>query len=157
MDNFNVSLILAATINFWILFLIFKHFLWERLANMIEEYRKNIENSKNADAIAKDKINKADEKSLEILKKAKVKASEIEKSAKEMAKYNTKIEKENAEREAEYIIKHAKAQIEKEKLQVQNEIKANTLDLAIQLNSRIFFKKSANKEFLEKEFELINK
>ena len=64
---------------------------------------------------------------------------------------------ERAEQEAKYLLDTAKNQIEKERFDMENEMKDKILDLSLKLNSKIFDKETTNKDFLEKEYDLLTK
>jgi len=157
MENLQLELIIAAMINFWILFFIFKHFLWEKLAKAIEERRKFLQASVDADDIAKKKLEEAEKKSEELLNEARIKASEIEKSADNLAKQNTIKTLEKAKKDAEYILQSSRNELEKDRLDMANSMKSKILDLSLKLNSKIFWKESSNKELFEKELEVLTK
>ncbi|MDD2907753.1 MAG: ATP synthase F0 subunit B [Candidatus Gracilibacteria bacterium] len=157
MENLKLELIFAAMINFGILFFMFKHFLGEKLANAIEERRKFLKASAEADDIAKNKLEDAEKEVEKILNEARAKASDIEKSADELSKQNTAKILEKAEKEAVYVLERAKTEIEKDRLDMNNSMKSKILDLSLKLNSKIFSKESANKDFFEKELEVLTK
>lgn len=157
MENLNLGLIIAAMINFWILFFAFKYFLWEKLANLLEERKKHLKASEEAEDLAKEKIEKAEKEVEEILANARVKASEIEEKAEELSKQNTAKSLEKAEKEAEYIIESAKTNIEKDRLDMENSMRNKILDLSLKLSSKLFSKSEANKDFLDKELDLLTK
>lgn len=157
MENLQLELIIAAMINFWILFFIFKHFLWEKLAKAIEERRKFLQASVEADDIAKKKLEEAEKQVEELLNEARTKAAAIEKSADELSKQNSYKIIEKAEKEASHILASAKTEIEKDRLDMANSMKSKILDLSLKLNSKIFWKESSNKELFEKELEVLTK
>ncbi len=157
MENLKLELIIAAMINFWILFFMFKHFLGEKLAKAIEDRRKFLQASAEAEEQAKQKLEEAEKQVEEILNEARAKASDIEKSADELSKQNTAKALEKAEKEAEYIISSARSQIDKEKLEMENSMRSKILDLSLRLTSKIFSKETANKDFLEKELNVLTK
>ncbi len=92
-----------------------------------------------------------------LLEDARDKANGIEKSAKALSKQNISKSLEKAEKEAKYILESAKSELEKERLDMVNSMKSNILNLSLKLNSKIFTKESANKDFLEKELEVLTK
>lgn len=157
MENLSLGPIIASIINFWILFFAFRYFLWEKLANIIEERRKHLQASEEAEDIAKEKIEKAEKEVEEILANARIKASEIEGKAEELSKQNTAKTLEKAEKEADYIIESAKTNIEKERLDMENSMRNKILDLSLKLSSKLFSKPEANKDFLDKELDLLIK
>ncbi len=157
MEDLQLELIIAALINFWILFYIFKRFLWEKLTKAIEERRKFLAASNQAEEDAKIKIEEANKKVEEILEGARNKASDIEKSAEELSKQNASKAKDKAEKEVEHILSSARNQIEKDKLEMENSMRSKILDLSLRLTSKIFSKENANKDFLEKELNVLTK
>ena len=142
MDSISVWAIIAQLINFWIIFFIFKYFLWEKIVSIIEERRKNMKASADAENIAKERMEAARAEAQIIVDEARTKASEIE---------------SRAEKESEYLLENARNQIEKDKLDMENNMKSKILDLSLKLNSKIFNKETANKDFMEKEYDLLVK
>lgn len=157
MENLQLWLIIAAIINFWILFYIFKYFLWTKLADALEERRKFLKASADADDIAKKKLEEVEKQVENILNEARIKASDIEKSAEELSKQNSFRILEKAQKDAEYLLQSAKTEIEKDRLDMMNWMKSKILDLSLKLNSKIFWKESNNKDFFEKELEVLTK
>lgn len=157
MEDIKLWIILAQLINFGIIFFLFKHFLWDKIVAAIEERRAHLKASNEAEDIAKEKIQEAQEEVEKILEDARIKASSIEKSAEELSKQNTSKALNKAEQEAKYIIESAKSETEKERLDMANSMKSKILDLSMKLSSKIFSKETANKDFLEKELDVLTK
>lgn len=157
MEDLKLELIIAAMINFAILFFVFKHFLWKKLSNAIEERRKHLKASAEAEDIAKSKLEEAEAQVKTILDEARANASKIEKTADELSKQNTAKTLEKANKEAEYILESARSQIEKDKLDMVNAMRTKVLDLSLKLSSKLFSKETANKDFLEKELDVLTK
>lgn len=157
MDELSLWIVIAQLINFWILFFIFKKFLWEKIVTAIEERRKHLKASNEAEDLAKQKIEDAEKEVENILENARKKAGEIEKSAEDLAKQNTSKTLEKASRDAEYIVKSAESQIEKDRLNMENSMRSKILDLSLRLSSKIFNKEAPNKDFLEKELSVLTK
>ena len=157
MDDIKLWVIIAQLINFWIIFFIFKYFLGEKIVTAIEERRKNLKASKDAWNLAKEKIEEAEKQVDSMLVEARKKAVEIESYAEELSKQNSNRIIERSEKEAEYMLESARTQIEKERLDMENNMKTKILDLSLKLNSKIFNKESANKDFIEKEYDLLVK
>ncbi len=152
MDDLKLWIIIAQIINFWLLFFIFKYFLWEKIVSAIEERRKHLKASENAEDEAKEKLAEAEKEKDSILADARKKALEIEDNAENLAKQNTKKALEKGEKEANFMLSSARSQIEKEKLEMENSMKSKILDLALKLNSKIFKKDAVNKDFIESEY-----
>ena len=88
---------------------------------------------------------------------ARANASKIKKTADELSKQNTAKTFEKASKEAEYILESARSQIEKDKLDMVNSMRSKVLDLSLKLSSKLFSKETANKDFLEKELDVLTK
>lgn len=131
-----VSKLIATLINFLILFLILKHYLFKPVNNMIDKRQNEIV----------DKINKTDED----MKKAEALKSENEKilsGAKDEGKnivedYKVKAEQlssgivKDAKDEADTIIKRAKTEAERQTEKAADEIKNQIVDLAVLMSSK---------------------
>lgn len=157
MDDIKIHLVLAQFINFALLLSIFYYFLGDKIVKAIEERRKVLKSSEEAEDIAQQKLEEAEAEKEQIIKDARLKASEIEKNAEELAKQNRQKTLEKSEKEAEYIVDSARTQIEKEQKEMENSMKSRILGLALKLNSKVFWKESANKDFMEKEYDLLVK
>lgn len=157
MENFKLELVVAALINFGILFFMFKYFLADKLSTAIEERRKHLEASSQAESLAKEKLQEAESQAEELIDAARSKAQDIENTASEIAKSNSQKEIEKAEKEAVHILTSANEQIEKEKLDMHTTMRSQIINVALKLNEKIFGKSSANKEFMEKEYEALVK
>lgn len=157
MDELSFGIVLAQIINFWILFFIFKHFLWEKIVDAIEEHRKKISDSNDAELKAKVKLEEAKKEAESILKASREKASMIEKNADELSKKRSSDIISKAEEEAKYIKERTLEDLEREKLFMVNSMKSKIIDLSLRLTWKIFSKESANKDFLEKELEILTK
>ena len=155
MDDLKLGLIIAQIINFWILLFIFKHFLWEKIVKAIEERRAHLASFDDAEVQLKEKLDKADKQVSDLVNDARKKANEIESNADEIAKKNIEKSKTTATQEADSILGNARADIEKERLSMVNLKKSKVVDLTLRLNSKMFNKESANKDFMEKELEAL--
>lgn len=148
----SIPTMVATIINFGILLLILKHFLWDKIQNVIEE-RENY---------VADQLAQADEDSQKarlylienerILKSAKQEGKKIIESKKEKANnvYHEIIDEAN--KEAKNIMARADLEIKREKEKAQYEIKKQAVDLAIDLSAKAIEQKLGE----EKQRELIN-
>lgn len=157
MEHLSIWAVLASLINFWIVFFVFKYFLGEIIVSIIEERRGNVKALEEAQDIAKSKLEEAQKEVDSIIEEARKKASEIQSYAEELAKQNSNAIIERSEKEAAFLLDNARSQIEKEKLDMENNMKDKILDLSLKLNSKIFNKEAANKDFMEKEYDLLVK
>ncbi len=136
----NPSTLIATIINFIILFAVMKHFFFEKVQGIIDE-RENLIN---------DKLDYADEEA----EKARMIAIENErmlKNAREEGKLITERHKQKAEKvydeivaeaqqEAKIIIERAKVEINREKEKVEDKLKREAIDLAIELSKKVIEK-----------------
>lgn len=148
----SIPTMVATIINFGILLLILKHFLWDKIQNVIEE-RENY---------VADQLAQADEDSQKarlylienerILKSAKQEGKKIIESKKEKANnvYHEIIDEAN--KEAKNIMARADLEIKREKEKAQYEIKKQAVDLAIDLSAKAIEQKLGE----EKQRDLIN-
>ena len=151
MDNLSLSIIVAQIINFLIIFFLFKHFLWEKIVEAIEERRRKLKALEDSDEIVKKKISEAEEKAKKILEESRRNAQDIQQKNDELIKRNTEIKLSEAEKKAEAIVDSASRDIEKERWSMLEEMKNKVLDLSLKINSKVFWDSSKNKEFIEKE------
>ncbi|MDV4151593.1 F0F1 ATP synthase subunit B [Clostridium sp. AL.422] len=148
----NPSTLIATLINFFILFLILKHFFFKKVEAIITE-REDLIN---------EQLDYAEEES----EKARMIAIENErilKNAREQGKLITEKHKEKAEKvydeiindanqEAKKIIERAKIEINREKEKVQDELKRESIHLAIELSKKVIEKnidEGKNRELID--------
>lgn len=136
----NPSTLIATIINFIILFVVLKYFFFEKVQAIIEE-RENLIN---------EKLDYADEEA----EKARMMAIENErmlKNAREEGKLITERHKQKAEKvyeeivneanqEAKIIIERAKVEINREKEKVEDNLKREAIELAIELSKKVIEK-----------------
>jgi len=149
--DLNIWLILAQIINFWILFFIFKKFLWDKLVTLIKERKETLSKLWNVDGDVKIKMDEAYEKSTAMIEDARQKASGLEKDAESLIKQSKEKILSDAKSEAENILTSARNDIEKDRLWMIDSMKEKILDLSLKINSTVFDKKDSNKEFITKE------
>ena len=148
----NPSTLIATIINFIILFAVLKYFFFEKVQAIIEE-RENLIN---------EKLDYADEEA----EKARMMAIENErmlKNAREEGKLITERHKQKAEKvyeeivneanqEAKIIIERAKVEINREKEKVEDNLKREAIELAIELSKKVIEKnidEEKNRELID--------
>lgn len=148
----NFSEMIATIINFIILVLILKHFLWDKIAKVIQEREEYVE----------DKLTKADEEAEKarlylvenerILSTSRREGKKIIEEKKDKANelYNEIIA--DANKEAKAIMDRAKFDIEREKEKAEYELKKEVVNLAIELSTKALEEKVEE----SKQRELIN-
>lgn len=138
--SFDLTTIIGTILNTLILFLVIKHFLFDKVNAILESRRtevaktyadadKAFENAKQLETEYTDKLSAAKEESAEIVrnatKRAQLRSEEIISEAKD---------------EAKGIIDKAEADIEKEKKRAVNQIKDEISDIAISIASNVVSK-----------------
>ncbi|WP_212904381.1 F0F1 ATP synthase subunit B [Clostridium polyendosporum] len=128
--------VLAAVINFIILYLILKHFFFKKVEKVIDDRQNDIES----------KLNKADE-DVEKARMLLLQNERILKSAKEEGKKITEVQKQKADKiyqeivdeankEARTIADRARVEVKREKEKAEHEIKEQVIELAVLLSSK---------------------
>lgn len=141
----HLSKILATIINFGILYLILKHYLFKPVNNAIDSRQNEIISN----------INKAEEdriKAEELRKENEGKLRQAKQEGKTIVEdYKVKADKvssdilQEARQEAEAIIERAKVEAEREKEKAADEVKTQVVDLAVLLSSKAL-EKSVDEE-----------
>ena len=96
------------------------------------------------------------ERAKKIKEEARKNALELQQKNDELIKKNTEIKLSEADKKAESIVDSANREIEKERWSMLEEMKSKVLDLSLKINWKVFWDASKNKEFVEKEVNLIN-
>ncbi len=98
------------------------------------------------------KLNKeTSEKQEAILVEARKKADIIMKDYENLARKEALLIKQQANTEAESIKTSALADVQKERENMLNDVKAKSVDLILKFNAKLFDKEKVNKDFVEKE------
>lgn len=132
--DIHLSTIIMTLINFAILVLILKHFLWDKVKNVIEEREGYIEEQLTK---ADDELERARMYLLEnerILKSAREEGKKITEKQKQKADKIYKEIVDEANREARLIQERARLEIQREKEKAQYELKKEAVELAINLS-----------------------
>lgn len=151
MEDLSLGIILAQIINFWIVFFVFKHFLWDKIVKIITERRELLKSLKDADALTKQKLAEAYKVSENIISESKQKALEIQNNALELSKKQTQNKLDEAEIKAKNILDWALRDLKKQELEMIEWLKWKMLDISLKVNAKILHQKDTNKEFLQNE------
>ncbi|MCM1023186.1 MAG: F0F1 ATP synthase subunit B [Prevotella sp.] len=153
-DFFSIDLttIVGSILNTLILFLVLKHFLFDKVNAVLESRRnevaKTYEDADSALANAKQLETEYTEK----LSAAKEESAEIVKNATKKAQTRSDEIISGAKEEARGIMDKAEADIEKEKKRAVNQIKDEISDIAMSIASQVVSKeidKNAHKQLIE--------
>ncbi len=147
LDFFSIDLttIVGTIINTLILFLVIKHFLFDKVNEILEsrktEVAKTYEDADSALSNAKRLETEYSEK----LSAAKEESAEIVKNATKKAQSRSEEIIENAKAEAKGVKDKAEADIEREKKRAVNQIKDEISDIAMSIASRVVSKEIDSK------------
>lgn len=156
MNDLNIWTIIAQIFNFLLLFFILRHFLGNKIVTAIEERNKQIEDIDEMQKKYKEKLDLADKEVQHMLEDAKKRVEWIENFAITSANKQKQEIISKAEQEAKAIVSGAQKEMEIEKNKMLSNIKTRVIDLALQVNKKLFDKENINKDFVEKELNSIN-
>ena len=134
--NINISVMVVTAINLLILFLMVKHFLFDKVSAVIKNRQQSIEET----------ISKADE-DLEKARALKIENQRVLKSAKEEGKkivqeFKGKADDvykeivEDAKRESISLMERSKVEVERERTKAEAEIRNQAVELALLLSAK---------------------
>ena len=140
MVEINIGFVLATLINFGILYFVLKHFLFDKVKNIIEEREEYIN----------EQIDEAEE-ATETARMMLIENERILSSAKKEGKKITASEKKKAEKiyeeiiteareEANIIVERAKIEINREREKVEVSLKNEAIELAIDISKKVIEK-----------------
>lgn len=153
MEELSVWVIVAQLINFWIVFFIFKKFLWNKIVQAIEERKETLKNIENSEKKAQEAIATAELKAEEIIHDAKMRSDELKKEAEVLARRTKEKIIADAEREGKSLLDSASTDIERMKNTMFESIKTKIVDISLKLNKQLFNKEIASKDFMEKQYD----
>lgn len=144
--SFDATTIIGVLINTLILFLIIKHFLFDKVNAVLEERKNSVaktyEDADKALENAKHKENEYTEK----LSSAKEESAEILKNATKKAQSRSDEIISDAKKEAHGIMDKASSDIEKEKKRAVNQIKDEISDIAMSIAEKVVSKEISAKD-----------
>lgn len=135
--NIELSNIIAAIINFGILFFILKIFFFDKVNNFVENRQSEIKNA--YDGIEEEKQSVADNKANveREMKEIKDKAIKIYEDYKMNAEKNKEKITTEAKEEAKDILQKAYNDIEMEKVRAKREVERNAVDLSVEICQKV--------------------
>lgn len=142
LDFFSIDLttIIGTIINTLILFLVLRHFLFDKVNAVLDSRKNEVANTyKEADA-ALTNAKQLESEYTEKLSAAKEESAEIVKNATKKAQSRSDEIIADAKNEARGIVDKANADIEKEKKRAVNQIKDEISDMALSIASRVVSK-----------------
>ncbi|MCM1989548.1 F0F1 ATP synthase subunit B [Oceanirhabdus seepicola] len=135
--DIELKYIIAAIINFGILFFILKKFFFDKVNNFVENRQSEIKNS--YDGIEEERQAVADEKNSveQEMKEIKDKAIRIFEEYKMDAEKNKEKITNEAKEEAKQIMDKASTDIQLEKARANREIERNAIDLSVEICEKV--------------------
>ncbi len=132
-DKFGISpvLLVAQFINFGIIFLVLKKFLYKPVMTMLKTRRDEIKKGIDDAGKAQILLEEASQKEKKLLKNAQNETRKMLGEAKKHTQMMLQDARENAKKEADRILKAAKMQIELEAKQTEKRLATHVSDLAV--------------------------
>lgn len=144
-------LVVAQIINFSILFFIFKKFVSDSMIDLVEERKKLLDKLYKADSIYDEKVKSAEIKSEQIIQDAHNNAKQFYEQSKEITSQTVQSLIEKANNEVKYILESGKKELEKERVDMLDELEDDAIELSLKLNEKLFSKASSNQSFVDKQ------
>lgn len=144
-------LVVAQIINFSILFFIFKKFVSDSMIDLVDERKTLLDRLYKADIYYDEKVKSADTKSEQIIQDAHNQAKQFFDQSKEITSQTIQNLIEKANVEVKYILESWKNKVEKERVEMLEELEEDAIDLSIKLNKKLFSNASSNKSFVDKQ------
>lgn len=144
-------LVVAQIINFSILFFIFKKFVSDSMIDLVEERKKLLDRLYKADSIYDEKVKSAEIKSEQIIQEAHKNAKQFYEQSKEITSQTVQSLIEKANNEVKYILESGKKELEKERVDMLDELEDDAIELSLKLNEKLFSKASSNQSFIDKQ------
>ncbi|MBQ2219621.1 MAG: F0F1 ATP synthase subunit B [Elusimicrobia bacterium] len=131
------KLFIAQIINFAVLLIILKIFLYKPIAQILEERKAKIKQGLDDAENAKKALEEADSQKLSILKEAKVDADKILDNTKKSSEILKQKSSEDAKRQATEIVDNAKKQAQAEFDKASKQVGSMSVDLSKKIVSKI--------------------
>lgn len=155
MDTVSFWTILAQIVNFLILYLIFKKFVWDKLFALLKEREILHEKLSNAESEKEVILESARNERLQILADAKKEAKDYLRNSHDIAAQRVKEAVSKANRDVQMILSWGERRLQKERNVMLADLRDYIIDMTIKLNKKIINNPNINREFLELEFEKI--
>ena len=136
--------------NTLILFLILKHFLFEKVNKVMDDRKSDIEGSYQRADEAEQKANQLAAEYTEKISNAKEESAEIVKAASKKAQLRSDEIIAQAKNEAQGIVSKANADIERERKRAVNQIKDEISDIAVNIAGKVIGKEVSSDEEQER-------
>jgi F-type H+-transporting ATPase subunit b len=129
----NPYLTIAQIINFLIILYVLKRYLYPPLFKVFKKREELVKESIEKAEQSEKALEKAKEQEKEVIKKARITADEIIKEAREQASETLKLAEVSTKEQTDKMLKDAKAQIELETSQAQEQLNTYVLKLSLDM------------------------
>jgi F-type H+-transporting ATPase subunit b len=138
--GFNLPALIAQLINFLILFLVFRLFLYKPLLNMLDQRKKRIEEGIEASDEAKRRLSETEQETAKELDRARQEGQALIAQAQQAANRLREEETQRARAEAEQLIERARSEIALERDAAIAELRREFAGLAVTAAERVIKK-----------------
>lgn len=145
--------VVAQILNFLIMFFIFKKFVSDGMNDLVEERRELLSKIGKADFYYDEKVKSAEEQKQNILNKARIESKQYINQSQEIASIQAQELIKKANSEVMYILDSWKKEVEKDRVDMLEEIEESALNLSIKLNKKLFNNSCQNNSFINKQMD----
>lgn len=153
MFEIDLWIVVAQIINFSILFFIFKKFVSDSMVDLVEERKALLDKLYKADIYYDEKVKNANTRSEQIINDAHKSAKELLTQSEEIASEKTQKMLKKANTDVKYILESWRKELEKEKIEMFEEVKEDAIELSLKLNEKLFSWSCSNNSFIDKQVE----
>ena len=143
--------VVAQILNFLIMFFIFKKFVSDGMNDLVQERRELLSKIGKADFYYDEKVKSAEEQKQNILNKARIESKQYINQSQEIASIKAQELIKKANSEVMYILDSWKKEVEKDRVDMLEEIEESALNLSIKLNKKLFNNSCQNNSFVNKQ------
>ncbi|MBP9758409.1 F0F1 ATP synthase subunit B [Candidatus Dojkabacteria bacterium] len=157
--GFDLKLAFFSIINFFVVFLILKKLIFNKLENSISERKKTIEEGLRNFELSKDKLEKVTAESKIIIDDAKLEAAKIIEDSYKKAEVVAESVKINALKEIDVMMEKAKQESKNIESEMRTELRKETVNLVIEVTEKILGEKidpQIDRQIVEKSMSTLN-
>lgn len=149
MFEVDLWLVFAQIVNFAIIFFIFKKFVSDGMMDLVVERKGLLEKLYKADLYYDQKLVEADTRWKAIIEKAHLEAKWLITQWEEVSSEKTREMLKKANMEVKYILDSWRRELEKEKVEMFEDVKEDAIELSLKLNEKLFNWECSNKSFVD--------
>ncbi len=145
--------VVAQILNFLIMFFIFKKFVSDGMNDLVQERKELLKKLNKADFYYDEKMKNTEKQRQEILDKARIESKQYINQSQEIASIKAQELIKKANSEVMYILDSWKKEVEKDRVDMLEEIEESALNLSIKLNEKLFNNSCQNNSFVNKQID----